>query len=93
MYPNTAPWNSLPPLRVITLITPPDAWPYSASNPPVLTWVSLMKSAVTPVPSDPNWRENEPMAPKPAFEAFTPSMMKLFSRPLAPPIDGFDLPA
>ena len=52
--PNTDPWNSLPPPLVTTFTTPPVAWPYSASKPPVLTCVSLMKSVVTPAPSEPN---------------------------------------
>ena len=32
-------------------------WPYSASKPPVLTSVSLMKSLVTPAPSEPGFAD------------------------------------
>src|SRR5438270_6315651 len=53
-----------------------------------------MKSNVTPLPSEPSdeTREYDPSDPKPLLEMFTPSTTYWFSRPLPPPIDGFEVP-
>jgi hypothetical protein len=42
---------------VTTFTTPPIAWPYSASYPPVFTCTSLMKSYGVPLPSEPKMIE------------------------------------
>ena len=73
-----SPWKSFVPLLVATLITPPTAPPYSASNPPLLTWTSLTNSKGIEL--------STPSEPRRMSETSTPSMMKTFSEPLAPSI-------
>ncbi len=40
------PVNSLPPVLVMTLTTPPEKRPYSAEIPEVSTWTSLIASSM-----------------------------------------------
>src|SRR6187401_1211329 len=93
VYAKAEPLRVFVPLLVTKFTTPPVAWPNSAPYPPVLTWISWMRSYGVALPSEPKMIEYDPNPPYPVFVTFAPSITYWFSRPVPPEIDGFWVPS